>query len=200
MVCSDFSPQRKSAMDGKVFFKSLQTGGKGIGGRWGGPPMAGVGGENLRGEFRVNEILISMVVESYIIYGKSKPFKKDIDPAGFVEIVIFEKIDDGIGMEIQGFDMIEETEKRSGLCPLANGDVGLFFDEMISFFGSVEEVGEFYARIGGVQKIAMARFFTKSKRPLFMGACGREEAVAHKDFDLRLRRAVKGFSLPKKHN
>jgi hypothetical protein len=121
-------------------------------------------------------------------FGNGKSLKKDIDPSFAVEIVVLEKIDNCFRFEFEGNDMIQEMEKRSGLCPLFdldNGKFGLIKDEM-SFAGmeSVEEecnVDPFRVKSG--KEIFVAFLAGKPPEPFFVVTDVRKIAVSDKKFD-----------------
>jgi hypothetical protein len=103
-----------------------------------------------------------------------KTLEKDIDPSFAVEIVVFEKIDNRFRFEFEGNDMVQETEKRSGLCSLFeldDGKFGLIKDEM-SFAGmeSVEEECDIDPfTVKGGKEILVAFLAGKPPEPFFMG-------------------------------
>ncbi len=62
-------------------------------------------------------IFIAMIVERHIISAELKSLFEDIDPAGAVQIVIFEKIDDGVVGKIELHYMVEHHQKGLRFCP-----------------------------------------------------------------------------------
>lgn len=128
--------------------------------------MAGWGDENFRFEFRISGVFVAVIVERHIIGIGRKSLKKDIYPARTMDVVVFEKIDEGIGVEIKLFNVFEHSEKRTRFGPLFDLD-GFVLNEMIPNFDHIEKIGNADAGVCGLEKIAMACLAAKTGRALF---------------------------------
>src|SRR5690242_11677121 len=138
--------------------------------------MSGGSQKNSRCELGIIDIFIPMVVERNVVSIEGESLKQHIDPAGTVEIIIFEEIDDRIGMQIELLYMFEHAEKRTRLSPLFDF-YGLVFDEVVPFSCGIEEKCEIHSRVDRSEKIAVARLTTKPIGPLFVSADGRKVAM-----------------------
>lgn len=86
-------------MDMEIFKERLDPRREGMRSRGRRPPMAAICGIDLRGEVAIHgiEIFVSVVVERRIIdIGNREGFEKGFDPAGAMEIVVFNDIDQGV--------------------------------------------------------------------------------------------------------
>lgn len=108
-----------------------------------------------------------------------------------MEIIIFDEVDDGFGMEREAEDMIEEAEESAGFGSFGDFDEGCVTEKVrgTGALGSVEEPGEVGARgIGGGKEIGMTLFSAKAGGALFVLADVGKDAVANEDFDMSGRR------------
>jgi hypothetical protein len=116
-------------------------------------------------------ILVFVIVKGHIVGRCGKGLEKNVDPAGAMQIVVFEKVDDGVGMKRKFFYIFQKAEKRTGFSPLF--EFNRFpFEKMVSFAGGIEKKGEVDPAICCGEEVLVAKFAAKSWKTAFMSANG----------------------------
>ena len=72
--------------------------------------MARGGNEDARLQVGIKKVFILVIVERHII-GDLDPFEKNVEPSGAMEIVVFNKIENGVRVKIKSGHMVEKTEE-----------------------------------------------------------------------------------------
>lgn len=89
------------------------------------------------------EIFVAVVIESDVIGGQGKALEQKIDPAWAVQIIVFDDVDDAIGMNGLLCNDIEKFEKGYGF--------GSRFDRNDLFVGMPGQKMSFGIAFGGIE-------------------------------------------------